>query len=162
MSNAAAPWYRFPLDGLPVPVVAGYATHTPSSMQNVTSRSAVVSYIAPQRRPRTYRLPQINFTGAVCLCIIAAGYASPDALKSSRLLDVAIACGIVGYLLTLGALFLDRGRGGQLFLFLNLLSAAVGTIAMVAATQAWEIAVAIGVCVVVIAGAVWWLKVSAR
>ena len=162
MSSMTAPSHSFPPYGLPVPVVARSAAYTPSSMQNDTFRSALVSYIVTQQRPRTNQPPQINFAGAVCLCIIAAGYASTDALKSSRLLDVAVACGIVGYLLTLGALFLDRGRGGQLFLFLNLLSAAAGTIAMVAATQAWEIAVAIGVCVVVIAGVVWWLKVSAR
>ena len=83
-------------------------------------------------------------------------------MKSSRILDVAVACGIVGYLLTLGALYLDRGRGGQWFLFLNLLSAALGTVAMVAATQAWEVAVITGVCIVVISGAVWWCRLHAR
>ena len=62
----------------------------------------------------------------------------------------------------MGALFLDRGCGGQWFLQLDLLSAAVGTVAMVAATQAWEVAMVTFVCIIVVAVTVWWLRAYAR
>ena len=161
MPMVTAPPHSFHSYGLPVPVVAGSAH---SSTQNDTFRSALVCYIP--RRCLFSVVPtgfaQISFAGALCLCIIAAGYASPDALKTSRLLGTAVACGIIGCFFTVIALSLDRQHGGQWFLSLTLLSAAVGTVTMVAATQPWEFAVVTGLCSFGTAGILWRLRAYVR
>ena len=46
MSSATAPPHSFPPYGLPVPAVAGSATHTHPAAQNDTFRSALVSHIS--------------------------------------------------------------------------------------------------------------------
>ena len=105
---------------------------------------------------------QITFSGTLCLGIIAAGYASPDTLKTSRALAISVACGMLGCLFTLASLFLDRQHGGQCFFLLSLLAAAIGAVTMVAAIQAWEVAMIVGICIVVTVGVVWWLKTFKR
>ncbi|VDB87053.1 unnamed protein product [Peniophora sp. CBMAI 1063] len=137
--------HSFHAYALPAPVLAGSEAYMHSQTRNDTFRSAL-----------------INFAGALCLGIIAAGYASPDSLKTSRLLVTSVACGIAGCLFTLASLFLDHRRGSQCFLLLNLLSAAVGTVTMVAATQAWVMAALAGVFIVMTAGVVWRLSVQTR
>ena len=158
MSMVAAPPHSFHSYGLPVPVVAG-STH--SSTQNDTFRSALVSHMTWRYHALT-SFSQISFAGALCLCIIAAGYASPEELKTSRLLDAAVACGIIGCFFTVTALSLDRQHGGQWFLSLTLLSAAIGTVTIVAATQPWEVAVVTGLCGVATAGVLWRLRAYVR
>ncbi|VDB87052.1 unnamed protein product [Peniophora sp. CBMAI 1063] len=137
--------YSFHAHALPAPAVAGSAAHTEASSQNDTLDSAL-----------------INFAGAICLCIVAAGYASPDNLKAFHLVVASVTCGTVGSMFTLATLALHRGQGRQCFLLLSLLSAAAGTVIMVAATQTWEIAMLASVCIAVTAGVVWRLRTHAR
>ena len=163
MAIAAAPLHSFPPYALPAPVVAGPVAQVRAHAANDAFRSALVRFRHGDIcATQLTRHSQITFSGTLCLGIIAAGYASPDTLKTSRALAISVACGMLGCLFTLASLFLDRQHGGQCFFLLSLLAAAIGAVIMVAAIQAWEVGMIVGICIVVTVGVVWWLKAFQR
>lgn len=121
---------------LPGPIGARISTahcHAPAA-HDPASHTALVSQLVVQSLgPDSV---QVTYSGGVCLGIIAAAFTVAGSAPMTKLLAAATACGAVGCMSTLAALYNGRKHGEEsYFLLLGVLCSVTGMICVVAAVQ---------------------------